>query len=672
MWRAAMAVVLVCCAFRTAAQNVCIAPASVPFLAAGTTFTSQDNQQVSYENVVDAWLVSGSPLRTVTCPDGTNQCLVVPVLSSSTSCSVDYGRCNATPGSATERCVATDEMSQFGIALAMARGSTYAARFAEWFNTLSAMRPLGKYGLPPWIVRVVWTGGTTTIATKDATNGNLNDAIDGTARVALALYIAADNPTFPDGDRMRYLRAANDLATAMLERDFVDRSLTVRGRTVNKWLTGGWFIAETNGNVSCGEPPERKNNCGTVGFAGYYGDVMIALLSAYAHTGDVKFHDAAGDTLQNYLYASRFDGSAFRVPPTEFAWWDTPPLGGDFEALCKDTCGASACNDEGEGQWDSFDAPRAVSLCKAGYFWSRLGTVDPDLKTYCEAWVNTPSAITATTYQKVYSWDGNVCPTSDPSFYDNGLGAYMNFYCASSQLDDRLAAIFATYVRAANAFQNTSCMGVYMQTFPVISFGSATGRDVDALSFRPLSLAATAGASNVQLAWSAVTNAAHYEVWRRNGAGPWQLLAPNVVPAGYTDAAVAAGNAYLYRVRAVLGDGSPTPFSNLDLATMFAFTDDPLVASQTPIRAAHITELRTAIDALRSTAGMAAATYTRGTLTPQQTIVSAIDVTELRASLAATLTSLGLALPTSTNPTLVAQVTPVRAVDITELRTALR
>jgi hypothetical protein len=88
------------------------------------------------------------------------------------------------------------------------------------------------------------------------------------------------------------------------------------------------------------------------------------------------------------------------------------------------------------------------------------------------------------------------------------------------------------------------------------------------------------------------------------------------------------------------------------------------------MKAVHITELRTAINAARTRNGLAAATWTDPTFTPGLTSVKAIHVTELRAALNAVYTKLGRALPVYTDQTLTAGVTP-KAAHIQELRNAV-
>jgi RHS repeat-associated protein len=98
------------------------------------------------------------------------------------------------------------------------------------------------------------------------------------------------------------------------------------------------------------------------------------------------------------------------------------------------------------------------------------------------------------------------------------------------------------------------------------------------------------------------------------------------------------------------------------------FTDDPLVAGVTPIKALHITELRDAINQLRSRAGLQAATWTDNPLTGGVTGIKAAHVTELRARLNEARTALGLSNPVYTDPTLTAGGTTIKAAHIQELR----
>jgi len=102
-----------------------------------------------------------------------------------------------------------------------------------------------------------------------------------------------------------------------------------------------------------------------------------------------------------------------------------------------------------------------------------------------------------------------------------------------------------------------------------------------------------------------------------------------------------------------------------------SFTDSPLVARSTVVKAVHITELRTAINAARTRNGLAASTWTDPTLTARSTTLKAVHITELRTALNQVYTRLGRALPTYTDPTLVAGQTTSKAAHVQELRNAV-
>ena len=115
--------------------------------------------------------------------------------------------------------------------------------------------------------------------------------------------------------------------------------------------------------------------------------------------------------------------------------------------------------------------------------------------------------------------------------------------------------------------------------------------------------------------------------------------------------------------------GVVSALSNKDLATTVVFTDPALIAQVTPVKAAHFTELRTAVDAVRKLANGGVAnnfSYTDPVITAQSTPVMAIDVTELRSALDAARSTLGLpALSYTAGSTIL-------AVQITELRSGVQ
>jgi thermitase len=95
--------------------------------------------------------------------------------------------------------------------------------------------------------------------------------------------------------------------------------------------------------------------------------------------------------------------------------------------------------------------------------------------------------------------------------------------------------------------------------------------------------------------------------------------------------------------------------------------DDPNAVSGL-IRAAHIIDLRTAVNQARVAHALAPFAFTDPTLTPQSSVVRAIHVTELRQALNEAYIAAGLMAPTYTDPMITPGVTVVRSVHITEIR----
>ena len=102
-----------------------------------------------------------------------------------------------------------------------------------------------------------------------------------------------------------------------------------------------------------------------------------------------------------------------------------------------------------------------------------------------------------------------------------------------------------------------------------------------------------------------------------------------------------------------------------------SFTEDPLVPGVTPIRAAHFTELRTHIDALRVTAGLPAFSWTDPVLRAGVTPVTLVHLRELREALSAAYVAAGRLAPSWTDPAPTAGSTPISAAHVMELRAAV-
>ncbi|PYQ29472.1 MAG: hypothetical protein DMF56_10925 [Acidobacteria bacterium] len=186
----------------------------------------------------------------------------------------------------------------------------------------------------------------------------------------------------------------------------------------------------------------------------------------------------------------------------------------------------------------------------------------------------------------------------------------------------------------------------------------------------PSNLIATAsGTSQVNLTWTAVAGADHYEVWRSFNGSSYAFLS-NAPAASYPDSAVAASTTYVYIVRAVDAASQASAFSNVDAATTIVFTDDPLIAMTTLSKAVHITELRTAVNAFRAAANL-------GPLASDPTIgvgqlIRAQHIADLRTGLDQARSLIGVPPISYADPSLVAGTTPVRAMHVQQLRDGVK
>jgi hypothetical protein len=182
----------------------------------------------------------------------------------------------------------------------------------------------------------------------------------------------------------------------------------------------------------------------------------------------------------------------------------------------------------------------------------------------------------------------------------------------------------------------------------------------------PQNVVAQATAANsVRVTWNAVTGATSYEIYRKSAGGSFVVVGTSTSNS-FTDTTVAANTAYLYRVRALNAAGASGD-STYDLATTVIFTDDPLTPG-TLIKAVHLAQLRTAVNAVRALAGLGAATFTDAA--SPGVVVKAVHITELRTVLNQALTALGFATPAYTDPSLTGVL--IKAVHFQELRNRVK
>jgi hypothetical protein len=146
--------------------------------------------------------------------------------------------------------------------------------------------------------------------------------------------------------------------------------------------------------------------------------------------------------------------------------------------------------------------------------------------------------------------------------------------------------------------------------------------------------------TQVTITWNAATGATSYQVFRRAPGGAFtQIGTPSTT--SFVDNSAAANTTYLYRVRAVNSGGASSDSAS-DLATTVIFTDDPLVARTTKIKAVHLAELRTAVNAVRAQAGLTAFSFTDSA--SAGVVVKALHINQLRTALDAAMSPLDAAM----------------------------
>jgi len=188
-------------------------------------------------------------------------------------------------------------------------------------------------------------------------------------------------------------------------------------------------------------------------------------------------------------------------------------------------------------------------------------------------------------------------------------------------------------------------------------------------------LATATSTTSVQVTWTAAANAVTYEVSRSSNNSTFTAVCGNPTPAcpsasPFTDSTAVASHAYIYKVKSIDAGSNKSVFSNGDLATTVIFTDDPLVTNTTLIKGVHLTQLRTAIDAVRALAGLGGGSYTD--VSPSGVIVKKIHVDELRAALNPARSNLSLSALTYTDPTITLNTTTIKAAHFQELRNGVK
>lgn len=200
--------------------------------------------------------------------------------------------------------------------------------------------------------------------------------------------------------------------------------------------------------------------------------------------------------------------------------------------------------------------------------------------------------------------------------------------------------------------------------YQVGSPSSATITIADAFG-PPSNVVATAtGPTSVQITWTAGPGAASYRVYRSANAVSYSLVgSPSASP--FSDSSAAANTGYLYKVRSY--GGSESSDSNRDLATTVIFTDPVITSASTTVKAAHLTELLTAVNAVRTLAGLGTITFSAQTPAAGLAIQRQ-QLIDLRNGIDPARSLLGLSALSYAESSITAGLTTIKNTHITELR----
>jgi hypothetical protein len=213
----------------------------------------------------------------------------------------------------------------------------------------------------------------------------------------------------------------------------------------------------------------------------------------------------------------------------------------------------------------------------------------------------------------------------------------------------------------------TNGLNAALQTWDISAVRALYGTGVAAPA-APTGVVATAtSGTSVSITWTASVGATSYEVYRRAAGGSYTLVGSPATNSFTNNTGLAANNAYMYRVRAVNAGGTSVD-SAADLATTVVYTDAALVAG-IAVKAVHLSELRTAVSAVRLQASLSAGTFTDSA--SAGVVVKAVHINELRTQLDAAMSALSLTTGGFTD-TILANSTAIKAIHFQELRNRMQ
>jgi len=340
--------------------------------------------------------------------------------------------------------------------------------------------------------------------------------------------------------------------------------------------------------------------------------------------------------------------------------------GTDLSSVCVQ---CPSCNSA--DAWDSSDAVRAVSLCKARYHASTAGVaLPPELDDYCNTWVSTGFFLQGNEqYVRSYTLAGAHCLIG-AGYEEYSLGSYLRFHYSPQRYSDYIGMAvnqfdsLSTPTRFGTSSDPNYCAGIYFPAFVAVSFGSGIGRDTaftrPALDMLALTAAASS-ATNIDVAWTDVM-ASSFRVQRSTNGTTWTDRG-TTTGRSFTDTAD-PGSAYLYRVQALDGAQNVIGTSNSDLVTTFVIS--PVVGGNN-VQAADFNARITAINKVREMAGLTS-------IAPvgQGQTIAAGHVQSMRAALEEVRVQFGLAPVSYRQLPVVAAASVIHTWEMNEIGEGLR
>ena len=423
-----------------------------PLLDSQDTGVFTENRTSDYQELVDALFATGNVVQELA--DGS---LWVPWYSTSSSCEETdlkaAGGCDIGDVTMTRNCMVTDEFSQVGIVLAM---DTDQERM-DGFVTMLDRIPSAYGSLPSWRA---YRDGETVYACAPGVNSNCDSASDADARIIIALLTASTNPSFTEPRRDEYRERGLEMAHDFVTYNLVNECYAAQNTTICYWLAGGPDVAQAGMGANA------------FAYTGYFADATIAMLSACSVSGNETYCGLANNVSLSYLQAANFNNTEFTAPPGLNFRWDVS--GSEPQAVCTNTCDPIS--------WDGADAPRALGMCQALYYASRMNQTLDRLEPYCQALFDRHmSDPTSAPYQ--FAPDGSATSVPVTGYFSQGLQSLV-YAGLRADYESVINQALGHYSMQTRTFDWAACMGVYHPTIVMRSLGMAI--DLDSGAYEPL------------------------------------------------------------------------------------------------------------------------------------------------------------------------------------------